>query len=143
MITGRVNADFEPIIPLSIYDVNGKIYTQEAIIDTGFNGWLSLSPDLIDQLNLRWKRRGRALLGDGSECIFNVYEAVILWDGSPLRIPIDEADSEPLVGMSLMEGYQLIFHLIANSHIAREKGVIIIGSVFEKQRQRVTIRTPN
>jgi len=82
MITGRVNADFEPIIPLSIYDVNGKIYTQEAIIDTGFNGWLSLSPDLIDQLNLIWKRRGRALLGDGSECIFNVYEAVILWDGS-------------------------------------------------------------
>ena len=48
MITGRVNADFEPIIPLSIYDVNGKIYTQEAIIDTGFKGWLSLSPDLIN-----------------------------------------------------------------------------------------------
>jgi len=64
MITGRVNADFEPIIPLSIYDVNGKMYTQEAIIDTGFNGWLSLSPDLINQLNLSWKRRGRAILGD-------------------------------------------------------------------------------
>ncbi len=67
MITGRVNADFEPIISLSIYDVNRKMYTQEAIIDTGFNGWLSLSPDLINQLNLIWKRRGRALLGDGSK----------------------------------------------------------------------------
>jgi predicted aspartyl protease len=55
MITGRVNADFEPIIPLSIYDVNDKSYTQNAIIDTGFNGWLSLSPDLINQLNLSWK----------------------------------------------------------------------------------------
>lgn len=55
MITGRVNADFEPIIPLSIYDVNDKSYTQNAIIDTGFNGWLSLSLDLINQLNLSWK----------------------------------------------------------------------------------------
>jgi len=36
MITGRVNADFEPIIPLPIYDVNGKIYTQDAIIDTAY-----------------------------------------------------------------------------------------------------------
>lgn len=121
MITGRVNADFEPIIPLSIYDVNGKIYTQEAIIDTGFNGWLSLSPDLINQLNLIWKRRGRALLGDGSECIFNVYEAVILWDGSPLRIPIDEADSEPLVGMSLMEGYQLIVQVFEGGKVELHK----------------------
>jgi hypothetical protein len=30
-----------------------------------------------------------------------------LWDGNMLTIPIDEADSEPLVGMSIMEGYQL------------------------------------
>jgi clan AA aspartic protease len=108
MITGIVNVDFEPIIPLSICGSDGKVYTQDAIVDTGFNGWLSLPPDLIAQLNLKWKRRGRAVLGDGSECVFNVYEAILVWDGNFLTIPIDEADSEPLVGMSLMEGYQLI-----------------------------------
>jgi len=107
MITGVVNAEFEPIIPLSIRRSDGQIFTQDAIVDTGFNGWLSLPPDLITQLNLRWKRRGRAMLGDGSECIFNIYEAVVIWDGTLLTIPVDEADSEPLVGMSLMEGYQL------------------------------------
>jgi clan AA aspartic protease len=107
MITGIVNADFEPIIPLSICGSDGNVYTQEAIVDTGFNGWLSLPPDLIAELNLKWKRRGRAILGDGTECVFDVYEAVLVWDGNMLTIPIDEADSEPLVGMSLMEGYQL------------------------------------
>jgi clan AA aspartic protease len=117
MITGIVNADFEPIIPLSICGSDGKIYTQDAIVDTGFNGWLSLPPDLIVELNLKWKRRGRAILGDGTECVFNVYEAVLVWDGNMLTIPIDEADSEPLVGMSLMEGYQLTVQVFEGGHV--------------------------
>ena len=69
MITGVVNEEFEPIISIALYDSEGNIYTQDAIVDTGFNGWLSLPPDLIAQLNLKWKRRGRAILGDGSECV--------------------------------------------------------------------------
>jgi clan AA aspartic protease len=117
MIAGTVNGDFEPIITLSVCDSDGKIYTQDAIVDTGFNGWLSLPPDLIARLNLRWKRRGRAILGDGSECVFNVYEAVLLWDGSFLTIPIDEAESEPLVGMSLMESYQLMMQVFEGGRI--------------------------
>jgi clan AA aspartic protease len=102
-----VNVEFEPIVPLSIRHADGKAFTQDAIVDTGFNGWLSLFPDLIAELNLRWKRRGRAILGDGSECVFNVYEAVVVWDDALLTIPVDEADANPLVGMSLMEGYEL------------------------------------
>jgi clan AA aspartic protease len=121
MITGIVNADFEPIIPLSICGSDGKVYTQDAIVDTGFNGWLSLPPDLIAELDLKWKRRGRAILGDGSECVFNVYEAVLVWDGNFLTIPIDEADSEPLVGMSLMEGYQLMVQVFEGGYVELSK----------------------
>jgi clan AA aspartic protease len=121
MITGIVNLDFEPIIPLSICGSDGKVYTQDAIVDTGFNGWLSLPPDLIAQLDLKWKRRGRAILGDGSECVFNVYEAVLVWDGNFLTIPIDEADSEPLVGMSLMEGYQLMVQVFEGGPVELSK----------------------
>ena len=121
MITGIVNADFEPISPFSVYGSDGKVYTQDAIVDTGFNGWLSLPPSSIAQLNLRWKRRGRAILGDGSECIFNVYEALLVWDGDLLTIPIDEANSEPLVGMSLMEGYQLMVQVVEDGRVELSK----------------------
>jgi clan AA aspartic protease len=121
MITGIVNDEFEPIISILLYDSEGNIYTQDAIVDTGFNGWLSLPPDLISQLNLKWKRRGRAILGDGSECVFNVYEAVLVWDGNLLTIPIDEADSEPLVGMSLMEGYQLMVQVFEGGRVELSK----------------------
>jgi clan AA aspartic protease len=121
MITGIVNSDFEPIIPLSIRRSDGEVLTQDAIVDTGFNGWLSLPPDLIAELNLRWKRRGRAILGDGSECVFNVYEGVVVWDGVLLTIPVDEADSDPLIGMSLMEGYQLTIQIAEDGHVELRK----------------------
>jgi clan AA aspartic protease len=121
MITGIVR-DLEPIIPLSVCGSDGKVYTQDAIVDTGFDGWLSLPPDLIAQLNLRWKRRGRAILGDGSECVFNVYEAIVVWDEDPLTIPVDEADSDPLVGMSLMESYQLMVQVF-------ERGLVELSKV--------------
>lgn len=121
MITGIVNADFEPIIPLSICGSDRKVYTQDAIVDTGFNGWLSLPPDLIAELNLKWKRRGRAILGDGTECVFDVYEAVLVWDSNFLTVPIDEADSEPLVGMSLMEGYQLMVQVFEGGRVELSK----------------------
>jgi len=45
MITGIVNADFEPIISLSVQGSDRQLYTQDAIVDTGFNGWLSLPPN--------------------------------------------------------------------------------------------------
>jgi hypothetical protein len=42
---------------------------------------------------------------------------VVVWDGNLLTIPIDEADSEPLVGMSLMEGYQLTVQVFESGHV--------------------------
>jgi predicted aspartyl protease len=82
-------------------------------------GFLSLQ--IVTQLNLREKRRGRAILGDGSECIFNFYEAVVVWNGVLLEIPVDEVDSEPLVGMSLMEGYQLMVQVLENGRVELNK----------------------
>lgn len=58
-------------------------------------------------LDLVWRRRGRALLADGSESIFDIYEAIVIWDGEARRIPVDQAETTPLVGMSLLEGYEL------------------------------------
>jgi clan AA aspartic protease len=121
MITGKVNSNGEAIISISIYDLNNSVYLREAIIDTGFNGWLSLPPDLINQLNLPWKRRGRAILGDGSECIFDIYEATIVWDRVSLTIPIDEADSDLLVGMSLMKDYKLMIQIKEGGRVELER----------------------
>ena len=49
----------------------------------------------------------RGTLADGSQCLFAVYEAKVTWDGKPRRILVDEADTDPLVGMALLSGYEL------------------------------------
>ena len=78
-----------------------------AVIDTGYTGYLTLPPALIATLGLPWQSYGRGLLADGSESLFNVYEATVVWDRRARRIPVDEADTDPLVGMTLLEGYEL------------------------------------
>ena len=46
-------------------------------------------------------------LGDGSLCVFNVYEASAIWDGKVKLIEVYESETDPLVGMGLLEGYEL------------------------------------
>ncbi len=107
MITGVVNDRREALIRVKLYGPAGQGQEIEAIIDTGFDGWLSLPASLIEQLGLPWHRRGRALLADGSESVFDIYEATVEWDGQLRRIPVDQAETFPLIGMSPLEGYEL------------------------------------
>ena len=106
MITGFVR-ERESCINLKVRGPSGQEQTIEAVIDTGYTASLSLPPSIIATLGLRWKTFGRGVLADGSECTFDVYVAHVEWDGLERRVLIDEADTDPLVGMTLMDGYEL------------------------------------
>jgi predicted aspartyl protease len=99
MITGVVTASRQAIIRLAVHGPEGQEQEVAAVSDTGFNGTLTLPPALIAALGLAWRRRGRALLADGSESLFDIYEAIVVWDGEPRRIAVDEADIDPLAGI--------------------------------------------
>ncbi len=107
MIIGVITDRREAVIRLTVHGPAGQDQEIEAVIDTGFDGWLSLPSSIITQLDLAWRRRGRELLADGSESVFDIYEAVVDWDGTLWRIPVDQAETVPLFGMSLLEGYEL------------------------------------
>jgi clan AA aspartic protease len=107
MIIGAVTGDRQATIHLLVRGPAGQEREIEAIIDTGFDGALSLPYLLIVQLGLPWRQRGRALLADGRESVFDIYEASVIWDVEARRIHVDEAETAPLVGMSLLEGYEL------------------------------------
>ncbi len=107
MITGTVTVDREPVIRLTVRGPGGQARRVKAVIDTGFDGWLTLPPSLITWLGLPWRRRGLARLADGSAIAFDVYEGTVVWHRRRRRLPVDEADTTPLVGMALLEGSEL------------------------------------
>jgi clan AA aspartic protease len=117
MITGSVNAHREPILRLTVRGAAGQELEVEGVIDTGFSGSISLPSALIATLGLAWRRRGRALLADGSESVFDIYESTVVWDGQPRRVAVDAADTDPLIGMSLLYGYELTIHAIAGGSV--------------------------
>ena len=107
MIEGVVNAAYEPVITLAVQGQSGQSRDIEAVVDTGFNGFLTLPPTLASELGLPFVSIGRATLADGSEIAYDVYGATVLWDGQPLYVEADAADSTPLAGMLLLDGHDL------------------------------------
>lgn len=106
MMQGYVNITYEAVISVVISH-KGKLKSVNAVIDTGFTGFLSLPSTVIAELELPWSYRDRATLGDGSETLFDIYEASVIWDGQFREIEINSADTEPLLGMSMLRGYRL------------------------------------
>jgi clan AA aspartic protease len=107
MITGVVNVHLEATLWLTIHGPNGQCRRVNALVDTGFDGWLALPPKLIALLGLLWHRRGRAILADGSESVFDIYAATVVWDRRKRAIPIDEAATTPMVGTALLAEHEL------------------------------------
>lgn len=77
------------------------------VVDTGYSGELTLPSATVAKLGLQWRSRERATLADGSECQFDVYKAKVVWDGVEKEILVDEANAVSLVGMKLMNGFEL------------------------------------
>ncbi len=117
MISGRVNAFREAVVTLVVQNAQGQEQRIEAVVDTGFNGHLTLPPDVVAALGLPYRRSGRALLGDGRAVMFDVHEAVISWEGTGRRIPVDVADTDPLLGMGLLYGHSLSIEVVENGEV--------------------------
>ena len=47
MIEGVVNAHYEAVVRLSLRNSSGQTRDVDTVVDTGFNGFLTLSPTLI------------------------------------------------------------------------------------------------
>ena len=107
MITGVVNTNREATIRLVTIGPRGHQQEIEAIIDTGFTGFLTLPPALVTALGLSWLCRQAGMLADGHVEFFDVYVATVIWDGQPRTVEVEAVDTEPLVGMSLLDQHAL------------------------------------
>jgi clan AA aspartic protease len=119
MMQGFVNQSCEAVLPIVIKH-NTMTELVDAVIDTGFSGFLTLPAAIIAALDLTWKGRDVATLGDGTRCIFDVYIATVIWDGQYREIDINESETNPLIGMQLLRGYDLRMRIIEGGTVVIE-----------------------
>ena len=122
MIQGVVNAALEALVTLTVQGPTGQNREIEAVVDTGFSGFLTLPTDLVRELGLLYQYRGRAILADGSEAFFHVYDVNVLWDNRLMRIETDAADTTPLVGMRLLDSHDLSIQVRAGGRVVIQAG---------------------
>ena len=107
MITGQVNSKLEAVIPLPVQGPQANTHELAAIIDTGFSAFLTLPRALSETLGLTSSINSKLTLADGSEVPTDLCSVIVVWDGQPRRVMADVFESEVLVGMAMMKGYEL------------------------------------
>lgn len=121
MISGIVTADRAAVVRIFVLGPEGQVREFEVIVDTGFDGYLTLSSSVVAGLGLIWRRRGSALLADGRETVFDSYEASVIWDGQRRRVVVDAVETVPLLGMALLSGYKLTLEAVVGGDVKIER----------------------
>lgn len=116
MILGKVR-DNEVVVRLRAFDSQGIAHELDAVLDTGFSGALSLPRSLVAALGGVWQSHDRVVLGDGRECQFHVFEVPIEWDGEHRLVSALESDCDPLIGMELIQGFEVNFKVRQNGKV--------------------------
>ena len=106
MIFGRVRDEIELIVPLELFAANGQLQQIEFVVDSGFTGFLALSPALVRQLGLASRGSQKGLLADGTAASFRLVIVSVIWDGTPRQIEA-QILGEPLMGTRMLKGCEL------------------------------------
>ncbi len=116
-----MNAAFEAVVPLLLRGPAGQEQEVDAVIDTGFNRFLTLPSTLLTKLDARFLGVTRVVLANGREATLDMHGVTVLWDGHPREVDALVADTTPLVGMSMLEGYSLYVEV-------RDGGPVVIDA---------------
>ncbi len=117
MIEGVVNAAHEAVVPLHLRGPEGRNRDIEAVVDTGYSGYLTLPVALVAELELPFAYMGRALLANDDEVRFEVHDVTVMWDGQPRQIKADATGSTPLAGMLLLHDHDLSIQVRAGGRV--------------------------
>ncbi len=118
MIVGEVNSLPEALVRLAVRGPAGREREIEAVVDTGYTGALTLPAKLISELALPFRSLTRALLADGHETVCATHEANVKWGQQIRRVPIHAVETEPLLGMALLYGYELTIEVTDGGRVS-------------------------
>jgi clan AA aspartic protease len=116
MIQGSIHKR-EPTIELDVFGSGQSSRRIEAIIDTGFNGHLTLPGEVVVALQLPFAGHRRASLADGSVTRLDVYLASLDWYGQRKDVLVSQSAGSPLIGMELLEGSRVTMDVVDGGNV--------------------------
>jgi predicted aspartyl protease len=126
MMIGRVTAEREAIVTIEILGPEDQTAVVEAGLDTGYNGFLTLPGDLIDELNLPYAGTAGAELGDGNKVRMDLYLGTVRWDDGMREVLVLEASGGALVGMAMLYGSRVTLEVEENGSVRIEPLIPIV-----------------
>ena len=90
------------------------------MIDTGYNGALTLPPDWIDALGLPQSGEESVSLADGRVIVVPMYVGYVLLDDQAYEVDVAMAQTDPLVGTALLWGFSLHVEFEASGRVEVE-----------------------
>jgi clan AA aspartic protease len=79
----------------------------ECVVDTGFEGALTLPPDIVAALSLPYITSISANLADDSNVMTRLHLVTIVWHGVEREVIVLAMGRRPLIGTALIEDYHL------------------------------------
>ena len=121
MISGRVDALRQARVQLEVQRSDERFETIDTVIDTGFDGHLTLPPDVIGGLSLEIDMPADVVLATGLRERVNTWRAYVLWHDRLRSVLVLEASGAPLLGMELLEDSQLTLQARINGDVLIER----------------------
>ena len=108
LIRGVVSPSLEIVVSIRVGGPTGRNREISALVDTGFEGFLSLPQSVAEELSFPYIDDEPMTMADGRVERIDRHWAVVLWDGEPRAVQAHVVDSEPaLIGVRLLSGYNL------------------------------------
>jgi clan AA aspartic protease len=98
-----------------------QILEIKCVVDTGFEGFLTLPPAAVAQLQLPYLTNLNANLADDSSIQTDVYLAAILWHGVEINVSVLAMGRRPLIGTALLRDYHLGIDFFDGGAVVLEK----------------------
>lgn len=115
----------EPRITVHVADLAGEFHPFDFLVDTGFDGDITLPLAAIQRFGLPYLRAGRARLADDLGRDFRVYGAEVLWQGITREVVVLHSETQPpLLGMALLWGSRIAIEV-------QEGGEVTIEAISE------------
>ena len=117
MTSGWIGSNRELVMPLRVLDANEHVHRVEANIDTGFNGHLTLPPDVTRLLGLIRAKPVDLTMANDETGTFPSYHGMVFWQGQHRPIEIIETEGTPLIGTALLWGSLLTAEMADNGAV--------------------------